>query len=104
MNSNMEPEAKRLDQRNNPRIKWLHDLVSLSPHLGGGNIMKWKLMKIISLKYSSIPLFGSCNEWLFESLSGREWNGLREHSFLSSSLEPRIFIPPKIGRNRREWN
>ena len=42
MNSNMEPEAKWLDQRNNPRIKWLHDLVSLSPHLGGGNIMKWK--------------------------------------------------------------
>ena len=40
MNSNIEPEAKQLDQRNNPRIKWLHDLVSLSPHLGGRNGME----------------------------------------------------------------
>ena len=43
--------------------------------------MKWKGMKRIILEYSSLPLFGSFNGGngkiilLFESLSGREWNG-----------------------------
>ena len=49
--------------------------------LGGENGMEWKGMKRIILEYSSIPLFGSFNGGngksipLFESLSGREWNG-----------------------------
>jgi hypothetical protein len=60
----------------------------------------------------SFPLFGSLSrrEWkgmegngktilLFESLS--EGNGM-EYSFLPIPSKPQIFIPPKIGRNRRE--
>ena len=30
--------------------------------------------------------------------------GRTEHLFLSIPLKPQIFIPPKIGRNGREWN
>ena len=76
------------------------------------NRMEWKWMKRIILEYPSIPLFESFN-WgngksipLFESLSGREWNGMgrREHSFLSILLKSQIFIPPEIGRNEMEWN
>ena len=69
---------------------------------------EWKGIKRIILEYSSIPLFGSFNGGngklipLFGSLSGREWNEQREHSFLSIPLKPQIFIPPDIGRNRRE--
>ena len=53
----------------------------LRPRLGWGNEMEWKGMKRIILEYSSISLFGSFNGGnrklilLFESLSGREWNG-----------------------------
>ena len=56
------------------------DCFILSPRLRGGNGMKWKALKRIILKYSSIPLFGSFNKGneksipLFGSLSGREWN------------------------------
>ena len=43
--------------------------------------MKWKGMKKIILEYSSLSLFGSFNGGnemlipLFESLSGKKWNG-----------------------------
>ena len=56
-------------------------MTSLRPRLGGENGMKWKGMKKIILKYSSLPLFESFNGRngkhipLFRSLSGREWNG-----------------------------
>ena len=56
-------------------------MVALGPRLGEGNGMKWKGMKRIILKYSSLPLFESFNKGngksilLFESLSEREWNG-----------------------------
>jgi hypothetical protein len=40
----------------------------------------------------TIPLFGSLSEG----------NGM-EHSFLPILSKPQIFIPPKIGKNRREW-
>ena len=72
--------------------------------LGGRNRMEWKGIKRIILEYSSILLFGSFNGRngksipLFGSLSKRE------HLFLSIPLKPQIFIPPKIGKNGREWN
>ena len=59
-------------------------IIKLSFHLGGGNGMEWNGMERnerIILEYSSLPLFGSSNKGnrkfipLFESLSGREWNG-----------------------------
>ena len=55
--------------------------IRFRPRLGGGNGIEWKGMKRIILKYSSLPLFGSCNGGnrklilLFENLSRREWNG-----------------------------
>ena len=54
---------------------------SLRPRMRGGNGMEWKGMERIILEYSSLPLFGSFNGDngklipLFESLSGRKWNG-----------------------------
>ena len=48
------------------------------PHLGGGNEMEWKWIKIIILEYSSLPFFGNFNGGngksisLFGSLIGRE--------------------------------
>ena len=51
-----------------------------SPCLGGWDVIKWKEIKIIILEYSLVFLFGSFNGgneksiFLFESLSGREWN------------------------------
>ena len=69
-------------------IKWEKNYIfnlifnrTLRPCLGGGNEIQWKWLKRIILEYSSIPLFWSLNGGngklisLFESLSGREWNG-----------------------------
>ena len=70
--------------------------------------MEWNGKNII-LEYSSLPLFGSFNGGngklipSFIEVRGNEM-GRTEHLFLSIPLKPQIFIPPKIGRNGREWN
>ena len=63
-------------------------------------------MKRIILEYSSIPLFGSFNGAngklipLFESLSGREWNGLEGTLIPLYFLKTSNFHSP---RNCEEW-
>ena len=66
----------------------------LSPRLGGENGMERNEKNNFRISFPSLSFFGS--------LSGREWNGWKEHSFLSTFLKSQIFIPPGIGRIGRE--